>query len=559
MEKIIDKAVSLLNKNKLESVIELLDKELNGFNLSFKQQGKFKTIKNEFRSIDSNSASRDEWVSITFRLMMFLHDMDINFSKRLTTKAIDGVIRIDPDEAIEMAMDIIPNASYMKVIGAGRQHYLDQAESELVRSYYKVVEDRLSDDANNVRPFYIRRVTQHELKDGFYEHLKSCFEIIDKNHNKYEIVHYGKLKITNTFYIINDKDGKNHLYITLNIDDGIQLFDNVLAFYTTNTEIVTNYELHFDQFWIDEGESGRVITDLNSFKRYIPFDDDMYKKYTAIKNFIKSIPNDSYRTRHLKAEIDRIYERLMGLKSCQVTYKSTIRNEEISFWFSYYMKELGIIKGIYRSVSVYQFWRTIENFEQFMNLQEISLLKGATIERIYFIDSNLILQDYNDIVLTKDQYSEFVDFQKKIIYENYLLLRERQKNYTFKIIFSTKSKEATPNQNFAIWGHKDDNKEHPIDYKILFDMNYHVGGATEISFANYEDESTIHHNRPTVQGKELEFDQMLERAKIENERLLNYYNNREKFTDKGTFNHFEQQIQYLEKCGIDDIPFLLNN
>ncbi|WP_020539035.1 hypothetical protein [Lewinella cohaerens] len=465
-------------------------------------------------------------------------------------KASKGIVELKPDEALELVQELLPESQWMKVVGAGRQHVAESGNHKTVLNYYSAIEKKLGETTTRIpRPFYIRRVTQHQLEKRFREHLERCLTIVDENANRYEIVHYGNLKITNTYYILRQEDNTEYLFVTLNVDQGIDLIDNALVFYTTNNRIVTNYNRHFDQFWNNEGRSGRVIKSLSDFKKYIPFDSDLYEKYTALKNFIKRVPNDSIRMRHLKSEVSSAYSRLEGLNSCTITYEHTSKNIEILKWFNEYMQELDGSKT-YLTVSIFKFWETIGDYKDFLDRQQQALSKGARIRRIFFVDSSGLRRDFGE-AYNVDEYNARMKMQQEVIYENYqqsLLY----KNYDFKVLFSSRSKESAARDNFAIWINE------PIDYKILFKMNYGFPSAyTEITFANYSDEDVSHINHSLVQSYVDHFDRMMRRVQSENNQLLTYLSN-EEIDDYEFKNICQERIDFLRGCRIEDIEGLLS-
>jgi len=236
-----------------------------------------------------------------------------------------GFEPIDRTDAIKEATDKVKTAKYMKIIGSGRQHHIENTNSNEIRDYYQAIENRLSSSSNSGRSFSVQRVTQHQLKNKFREHLRKCLSITEEQENKslYSIVLYGNLMITNTFYILKDEEeGKSIIFLTHNIDneEPFTNVDNVLVFKSEDQDIISTYEKYFDQFWEKEGKHGRSVSSLSEFEKYVPFNEQLYKKYNEIKNFIKRVPNESVRMQHLEYEINKIHERLRGLNNCNLRY-----------------------------------------------------------------------------------------------------------------------------------------------------------------------------------------------------------------------------------------------
>ena len=258
-------------------------------------------------------------------------------------RTMDGLVRIDSEKAMRLAIKEVKKAKLMKAIGMGRQDFAENPGENHVKDYYRAIEERFRESRNTNAPFIIKRVTQHLLKPTFQNHLKSCFEIIDEDKEsgiRYDLVLYGDLKITYTYYIIRSVTNEASLFLTLNTENkDTDQIDNVLVFYTRNIEIIQKFNQHFDQFWRIESKVGRQISSLYDFDKYIPFNGPLYNQYNEIKHFIKRIPDDSVRMKHLKTEVDIFHRRLKGLDGCFMTYRHSDRSQRVTDCFMDYISD----------------------------------------------------------------------------------------------------------------------------------------------------------------------------------------------------------------------------
>ena len=473
----------------------------------------------------------------------------------------DTLVEIHPDAALDEAIMLLKSdPQSMKVIGAGRQAFAQKTKENKVVEYYRAVEEALEKTPSSKRPFVIKRITQHKTEIRYREHLRNCFEIVGKNtnFNTYSVIFYGKLAITNTFYIIKNCNGESTLFITLNVDLD-DVIDNALVFKTTNKRIITNYEEYFNDFYRAESKNGRIIEGIVDFDRYIPFEEDIYDQYNDMKNFIKGIPNTSIRKKHLKYAMDSIYTQLKGLNASQLVYNYTRENENIVYWFEKYMGDLGINKS-YRTVSILKFWEVMQSSgDTFRYNQEDALEKGAKLHRILFIDSSGMSLDKYEDEKGKAKYIKEVDFRNSIIKYN-LQLSEKFDNYNFHLLFSNNPKEIAGFENFAIWS--DDNEP---KYKVLFRMTYAYFNQkqtkTTLFFANYGNsgKGQEHSNQNLVDGYETIFTKYLIRVKRQYKELSDFIN-----ADIGIEEYNSNQellsenIKVLKKCGINDVKAFLN-
>lgn len=436
----------------------------------------------------------------------------------------------------------------MKVIGMGRQHFAQLSENNHIVNYYKAIEKKLSEETKTKRPFSVKRITQHVLKDKFQNHLRQCFEIINqpKNNNKYEVILYGDLKITYTYYIINSyEEKKSTLFLTLNNEDtNINLIDTTLVFYTEDFDIISKFNKHFNQFWDIDGHEGRVISNLMDFEKFIPFDPKLLKQYNEIKNFIKRVPNDSVRMKHLQKELSLFHKRLQGLDNCLLEFRHSEKNQRVSDCFIDYIGDMKEGRKSYKTISIKHFWETLYDAQLFLSKQEASLDKGAKIERIYLVDSTVSVE-------IEESKSEQI-----AILRNYLH-HMRYPTYSFSILFSSHEFPINHGENFAIWIDED------ISYKVLFLIKYGltVPGVTELSFANfgYTGNAKMLANQAKVSGYETNFDFAKKKVQEQNQRLLEYISDRKKtnFVMDADYAPYERQLNFLQRNGIADIERFL--
>ena len=460
---------------------------------------------------------------------------------------IDGLTRIDSEKAMRLAIEDIKTAKYMKVIGMGRQDVAEASSKNHVRDYYKAIEDRFKDSE---RPFSLRRVTQHVLKPVFKNHLKECFQILDSQGNKsskYDLVLYGDLKITYTYYIIRNEDENTSLYLTLNTENlDLDRVDHSLVFHSRNAEIIDKFSEHFDQFWMIESKQGRRISDLRNFDRFVPFDGPLYNQYTEIKHIIKRIPDDSVRMKHLKKEMDIFHRRLKGLDACDLTYRHSNKNQRVTDCFIDYITDLRDGKKSYRTISIASFWESMYHVSTFLEKQAIALEKDAVIERILLIDSTKL-----------DEYQSNGPLQIAIT-RNYLH-HKKYTNYCFSILFSTDVMEMNFRDNYAIWNDED------IDYKVLFKMQYDrdSGGSTTLLFANYSlNEATdMRKNQDKINEAESNFAFMKIKVKEQNQEFIEFLEKSKKVDSHYSIEskEIQRKIEFLLNCGIDDIDFFFKN
>lgn len=563
---------SILSKGDVETVVTVLKDEFlpeiknivdeRDYNeieaLSIKLSSDFHTTRNNDRR---DTFSREEvqrsYSKITFGIIDLINHVNTSIEKKdIITKNNfnSGFIRIDPKKAMELAAEKIKNSQSMKIIGIGRQNLVEENahNNNHVIEYYKAIQERFKSIPETGRPFHVKRITQHELKDKFENHLKKCFEIIDEdgNNNKYEIVLYGDLSITYTYYIIrpcNDKD-EIFLFLTLNTTDfNTDIRDNTLVFYTNDVEIINQFNRHFDQFWNIEGQKGRVIKNLSDFGRYIPFKKEIYPKYKDIKNFIKRVPNDSVREIHLEREIEIFHGRLEKLDRCFMEYTHANRNQRISNCFTDYIKDLGKGKKYYKALSVRNFWETHCDIIEFLEQQKISLENNdARIERIYLVDSKEIEQENNskaerniaEGAAIRENYSQHITYP----------------NFSFSILFSTDEKEIPRRKNYAIWANED------INYKVLFLLMYSTNpfAKTELTFANFahEENTYTHKNQKKLREYESKIHTAKKRVIEQNDKLLDYLKRKEA-GEAGHNETYEMQLGFLKKNGISDIKNFL--
>jgi len=153
----------------------------------------------------------------------------------ISARIVDGFTKINSEDSTRLVIQKIKEARSMKVIGMGRQDVAEATSSNHVLDYYDAIERRFKDPNN---PFSIKRVTQHRLKPKFVKHLKKCFQIVkdqDDQQNKYDLILYGDLKITYTYYIINSVNNESSLFLTLSTENlDIDAIDNSLVFHTKN-------------------------------------------------------------------------------------------------------------------------------------------------------------------------------------------------------------------------------------------------------------------------------------------------------------------------------------
>lgn len=462
---------------------------------------------------------------------------------------IQGMTRIDPDKAHELTVEKLKDAQWMKIVGAGRQDYAEASDDNPMLYYYSEVEKKMQAITKTKKPFTIRRIAPSILKNKFYNHLKKCYEITSKNKNIYNVILYEDLKLISTYYIIKSYNGEKILFFTLyRFTPAIPMFDITMTFYTTDNEIIEEFDKLFERFWLTKSIEGRVITNLTDFNRFTPFNEKLHKKFNEIKQFVKGIPNDSVRMKHLKREIDIMHRRLEGLKSCNMIYGHSSKNQRITDCFLDYIDDLDENKS-YKTVSVLNFWKMLHNVEKFFDLQNEALFKDAKVSRIYLVDSNSLLPPNTLAPKT----NEDVNFERYIVKKNYEQWKKHKNNYRFKIIFSTLGRESTKSENFALWHNK------KINYKVIFRINYsHFKAATDVSFANFRDDN-IHRNQSLIEGYERNFEMTLKRAQDENNKLLNYFkqksNKNNEFEQNDTF---ERQLAFLKDCTIDNLEEFLS-
>jgi len=562
---------SVLSEGDIETVVSVLKDELlpkiKGIinerdykeieDICIKLSGDFHNTRSKDKK---NVLDRDEiqrlYSKITFGILDLINDINKSINKKNITpnNFSSGFTRIEPKEAMELAIEKIKNSQSMKIIGIGRQNLVEKSsQNNHVLFYYKAIEEKFKSTPETGKPFYIKRITQHELKDKFKNHLKTCFETInsDKNNNEYEIILYGNLKITYTYQIIrpcHNVNDKTFLFLTLNtIDSDIDIFDNTLVFYTNDDEIINQFNRHFDQFWNTEGKEGRVIKNLLDFEKYIPFKDTIYPKYKDIKNFIKRVPNDSVREIHLEREIEIFHGRLAKLDQCFMEYTHSNRNQRVSDCFTDYMKDLKKGKKYYKAISVRNFWETHCDIGDFLEKQRISLDNAdARIERIYLVDSDEIKKENHSKV-------EKNNAEQVAIRGNYAQ-HTKYDNFSFSILFSTDGKEIPRRKNYAIWANED------INYKVLFLLMYSTNpyAKTELTFANFAHEEDLHtrQNQNKLIEYESKIDAAKKKVKEQNIRLLNYLK-KKKENEEVNDETYEMQLGFLKKNGISEIEKFL--
>ncbi|MGB0525092.1 MAG: hypothetical protein ACPGJS_19115 [Flammeovirgaceae bacterium] len=463
-----------------------------------------------------------------------LHQNVISFSD------IKGGLKlIDSNRGMEMACKAIRKAQSMRVIGSGRQDLVEDSLNPYILDYYKEIESRLADSGDG--KFVIKRITQHLLKDTFRTHLERCYKILgNSSKNKFDIVLYGNLRLAYTYAII-DSHEKNQsiLFLTLHTkNNDIDVIDTSMVFYSQDISIIQKFKTHFDQFWEKEGVKGRVIKSQDDFEKYIPFDNQLFKSYSEVKNFIKRVPNNSIRMDHLKYEIDLFHRRLKGLDDCELRISHTHKNQRMSHCFFWYMSELQ--QGMsYKTISLDRFWYCLYDIERFIEKQEVALLQGAKIERIFQVNSNK-LED-----------KEYFEAQQRIIYKN-LIQHQKFDNYTFSILFSEDDKELYRRRNFAIWS--DDNK----DYQVVFLLRYGQKDAQTVLYfinrpKNKKLSSIPHDNEEKLNTATNQFNRGKQVIIAQNKRLL-------KYLSQGTKVHeFEQKITFLKKCGVPNVADYLKS
>lgn len=390
---------------------------------------------------------------------------------------LKNLIFITPKRATELAIEKVKNGQSMKVIGIGRQNFAQISKNNHVIEYYDAIEKRLKEKPVTNIPFYVKRITQHTLESRFQQHLRDCFDITEQFDSKYEIIFYGDLRITYTYHIINSvEQGNATLFLTLNTKDTrVELVDNTLAFYTENKSIIEKFNQHFDQFWTsEEGQKGRIARNLTDFEHYVPFKPKIYSRYCEIKRFIKRIPNDSVRIKHLDREIKIFYRRLEGLNNSVLEVSHSRKNQRLSDCFTDYMIDLKKGNKSYKTVSLRKFWEEIYDMRDFLEKQEDALQHGAIIERIYLVD-------YDQEANASQTKTEGI-----AILRNYIQ-HQNHENYNFKILFSSYEDEVIRRKNYAIWEDKD------ISYKVLFSFNYRSDGkgVTELTFADFKNDSSV--------------------------------------------------------------------
>jgi len=479
-------------------------------------------------------------VDLIYQIGSSLSDSEIT---PLSNRVIDGMSRVDSEEAMRLAIDEIKDARSMKVIGMGRQDVAEATANNHVLDYYSAVENRFQ---NPERPFSIKRITQHKLKPKFVKHLKKCFQIVSdqgEQINSYDLLLYGDLKITYTYYIINSNAGESSLFLTLNTENyDIDAIDNSLVFYSRSHEIITKFNDHFDQFWRVESKQGRKISDIFNFDRYVPFDGPLYNQYNEIKHIIKRIPDDSVRMRHLKTELDIFHRRLKGLDDCVMTYTHTNSNQRVTDCFIDYFTGLRDGHKSYRTVSFPQFWEAMYHIPTLIEKQAIALAGGAKMERILLLDSAKL-----------DEY-EISRALQIAIPRNYMH-HQKYSNFCFTILFSRDPEEMKVRDNFAIWKNED------LDYRVLFDMKYghESQSTTTVYFANYslteKEKTDMRKNQARINEKESDFTLMKELVADQNQKFLSYLNGPK--DDERQFSteskEIQRKIEFMKNMGIDDL------
>lgn len=498
---------------------------------------------------ERNRTKKQEYISnernqITLTLLKFINEIEqvlssenIDISSSLLHLKV-----IDPDEGMKLATEAIKKSSSIRIIGAGRQDIAEDSTNSNVSNYYEKIQNRLSEKSKESQPVLIKRITQHVLKDKFQSHLKKCFDITAEpfNVNRFEMVLYGKLKIAYTYVIIDsNKNNESIIFLNLHTKNYDQdIVDTSLVFTSKDKNIISIFKTHFDQFWEKESKRGRVIKSIEDFDNYIPFDEQLYKEYNEIKYFIKRVPNKSIRMSHLKYEIALFHKRLKGVDNCKLMIPHTKKNQRLSQCFYWYVSQLK--KGMsYKTISFDEFWYCLYDIEKFLEKQEIALIEGATIERIYLINTRRIEE------------KEYFDDQQKIIYKN-IIHHHKYDKYTFSILFTKDENELKRRRNFAIWS--DDNK----DYQVVFLLNYgQKEPQTTVYFVNRPKSKRVskvpHDNEQYLSNAIEKFNIGKQLVSLQNETLLEY------IAKDANSSEFEKKISFLKKCGIPNIESYLRS
>jgi hypothetical protein len=271
----------------------------------------------------------------------------------------------------------------------------------------------------------------------------------------------------------------------------------------------------------------------------------LYNLYNDIKNFIKRIPNDGIRSRHLKNEIELFYRRVKGLDDCVLRYRHSEKNQRISDCFTDYVSDLKDPDKSYKTISVRDFWEMIYDPQKFLDAQEISLMAGGKIERIYLVDSTRLVENMNS---KEEQLALLRNYEQHMQYPN----------YCFSVLFSTAESEVKRRENFAIWSDK------KLNYKVLFSIKYGLNtyAVTDMTFANYlsKKSENMKVNRGKVDAFENIFNFSKKRVLDQNNKLLKYFKN-QKHPDENSSNEdrtHQAQLDFLRLIGIKDIEKFLS-
>ena len=484
IEDIKNRYKQILSKENIESCIEKLEEVLNHntgiMNDLFLVLGRFSSLKRKVNqkviSFDQEEIERNKIRISLLDIIDNIKEDDLNDFASLKAEILDINEGIDDYpfysfeglqvgnfiEIMQEAINLIQNATYLKVIGSARQDLMAITDVPLMEKYLAAIETKLLDEKPG-SPFYYRRITTQNLKSKFLDHIVNCFEISEKTGNQAEVVLEQDIDLTVTYFIIDDKMLVFNLYTTIDIG----LKDNTMLLKSTDVEVINQFSKHFQEAWDAARYKELVIDNLEQFNLVIPVKKSIYKKMEKIRSCLRSIPNNSIRMDHAHREIEQTCSRIIGLMKYSLNIEHKLANGKLLSVFYRYINELTD-GGSYEVLSFYEFWKNLSDLDTFIISHENALVRGAKILRIYVIDNNKIKN--------KSYYEKHTDIIKKN-----LLLQKKYNNYEFKILFSNNYKELLDlYENFGIWEQgsekivffpEHDTPEYPIGKTSLYFIN----------------------------------------------------------------------------------------
>lgn len=436
-----------------------------------------------------------------------------------------GFRLVEIDEILERTTEMLKEAKSFKVIGIGRQYYIEERDNKIIQEYYQVIEDRLKNSTES-NPFFCKRMTTFEIKDRFNDHLSKCFNYSpsEKRNNSFELSIIDDFEMRFTFYIVDKKLVVINLYT---IHDGIIDCPNALV--TTNPELIKIYDDIFDEKWNYEVDKKNIIKDLDNFNLRVPFSKEFIKTYFDLKNNIKKFPVNSIKSGLCRNELKIFNARIKGLIGNNLLIENKMENGKILNVFSHFV-QLMQHNNSYKTISFYEFWKnpSSTNLEEFITANEIALQHGGLLSRIYLVNINRLEE------------IDFIHQNQNILRKHLRLCSKYKSNYSFKLLFQNSSEYDDNLKNYKNFALLELNND-----RIIFSPR-----DTSIMERTYENLSTnvyfFKTNNPEKNDPEVE------RAWEIKEMAFSNFSELIPSIKKLT----ADQLEFLNACGIEEEDYL---